>query len=123
MIKQEDVDMIVQIVRKELSQDMAVLCGNNIAGSLLECMKEFMCNTEKLKPFLIDFISKEAEKVVKKELSNLKIPITVSQLSALTGLTKQAIYQRKHRGTLDFDKSGSRIYMSLLEIHNQLLRE
>ncbi len=113
------------MVLKQLNADFRAICETRIDRSLHEYIvrkiKEIVCDSKEFKPILEECFSNEAQRIISEEMEKVSIPLTVSQLSALTGLSEMAIYQRKHRGQLQFEKKGSRIFISLRELNSQLL--
>jgi len=124
-MRQADLNYIIQMVLKQLNADFRAICETRIDRSLHEYIvrkiKEIVCDSKEFKPILEECFSNEAQRIISEEMEKVSIPLTVSQLSALTGLSEMAIYQRKHRGQLQFEKKGSRIFISLRELNSQLL--
>jgi len=124
-MKQSDIDYIVQIIMKQLNADFRAICETRINNSLrsfiIRTIKEIICDSKEFKPILDECFSNEAHRIVNEEMEKVTIPLTVSQLATLTGMSEMAIYQRRHRGQLNFEKRGSRIFISLRELNSQLL--
>ena len=126
-MRQADIDYIVQIVMKQINKDFKAIVESRINTSMRACIissiKDIICNSQEFKPILEECFSIEAKSIVNRELEKISIPLTVTQLSVLTGLSKCAIYQRRHRGQLNFEKNGGRIFISLRELNSQLLNK
>ena len=124
-MRQADIDYIVQIVMRQINKDFKVICetriNNTMRAYIISSIKDIICNSKEFRPILEECFSLEAKDIVNRELEKITIPLTVTQLSALTGLSKWAIYQRRHRGQLNFEKNGGRIFISLRELNSQLL--
>ena len=124
-MRQADIDFIIQQVTKKLNADFRAICETRINHSLhnfiVRTIKEIICDSKEFKPILDECFSNEAQRIVNEEMEKVSIPLTVSQLATLTGLSEMAIYQRRHRGQLNFEKKGSRIFISLRELNSQLL--
>lgn len=50
----------------------------------------------------------------------IQVPLTVAEYSVLSGLSATAIYQRIHRGQLQFEKDGTRVLISPKELNVSL---
>ena len=121
----KELDYIIEAIIAKQKVDLASICERQIRNSTLATIKkyivEILLSNDALKPLIYECFSLEAEKIIKKEMKRISIPLTVKQLSALTGLSEAAIYQRKHRGQMNFEKQGTRIFISLSELNSQLL--
>lgn len=124
-MKKEDIDHIVQLIIKRMNEDFRTICDTRINHSLHDYVRltisEMVFSSDEFKLLLQDFFSNEAKRMIQEEMENITFPLTVSQLSALTGISKAALYQRRHRGQLNFNVSGGRIFISVRELNNQLL--
>mgnify|MGYP003294585615 CR=1 FL=1 len=124
MTKQE-LDYIVGAVINKQKVEFALICETQIRNSMLKMFRKeivnLLLNNDSLKPLITECFSLEAEKIIKKEMKRMSFPLTVKQISALTGLSEAAIYQRKHRGQMNFEKQGSRIFISLDQLNSLFL--
>jgi len=53
--------------------------------------------------------------------SILDFPLTVKQMASLTGRTEACIYKLCQRNQIPYTKVGSKIYINLKDVNNQLL--
>lgn len=118
-------NFIVQMVIKQLKVDLNDICekkiSNTLRGFIIRSIKEILCESDELKPILDECFTYKANAIIQSEMQKISFPLTVKQLSVLTGLTPDAIYQRRHRGQLHFEKKDGRIYISIRELYSQLL--
>ncbi len=124
-MRQADIDHIVELITKRMDKDFEKICEKRISLSLHDyiamVIKEQVFNSPEFKPILKECFTIEARRIIHDELDDITFPLTVSQMSAITGLSPSAIYQQKHRGTLNFKKKGGRLYISLKELNLRLL--
>lgn len=124
MTKKEKIEMEEAIVSR-LAEEFRSITEERINHSLrdviVQIVKEVICESDEFRPILIECYSSEAKRIIDEEMEKINIPITVKQYAILTGLSESAIYQRKHRGQLNFEKKGMRIFLSLRELYSQLL--
>lgn len=52
----------------------------------------------------------------------LNFPLNVKQIASLSGKTEASIYKMCQRGQIPHTKVGTRIYINLKDVNNQLLR-
>lgn len=124
-MNKKNIDDVVDIVMVEVNNSLASICEEKIKyhlhGYIVHSIKEIICNAIEFRPILEECFSKEAEKIIAQELKKIKMPVTISQVAALLGISEAAVYKRKERGQLDFEKVNGRYYISLQELSNTLL--
>lgn len=124
-MSKKDIDEVVKVLMVEINNSLASICEEkfkyHLHGYIVQSIKETICNAVEFRPILEECFSKEAEKIIKQELKKIKMPITISQVAALLGISEAAVYKRKERGQLDFEKVKGRYYISLQDLSNTLL--
>ena len=124
-MRKAEMDKLVQYVMQQLSSDFMDVCEQKINESLRECIVntiyEILLDSEEFKGIIKECFSEEAKRAADNAIDNMTVPITVKQMSMLTGMSEACIYQQHHRGKLNFVKKGNRLFISIKELNSQIL--